>query len=439
MIKNEISIYKEPERLLQNLIRFNTTNPPGNEKECIEYISQLFDRAGIENTIITKSPKRPNLIARLKGSGTNPPFLMFGHADVVPSGSNDWKHHPFQGVMEEGCVWGRGALDMKGALAMMISSLIRVKVEGIVPSCDIIFVVVSDEEDEGEFGAKYLVEHHGGLFKNVKYAISELGGFTMYMGRKKLYPIMISEKQKCPIRLTIRGEGGHGSLPVNGGTVSRLSKILNNLNNKRLPLRINEACRVMINEFASNMSFPTNIIIKGLLNPVFSNILLDIMGEKGKAFDAILHNTLNPTIIRGGNKINVIPDKITVECDGRILPESSPEEFISDIRKVIGNSADIEVLRYIPGPAEVDMGFFDKLKKVLKEIDSEAIPLPFVVSCVTDARYFAQLGIQTYGFTPMLLPKDFEFSKLIHGVNERIPLEALNFGTNSIFKLLKSL
>lgn len=429
--------YPEPEVLLQNLIRFNTTNPPGNEAECIKYIYNLLKDAGIEVVILSENPERLNLVARLKGQGIKPPLLMYGHADVVTTEHQEWDYPPFEGILADDCVWGRGALDMKGALSMMICAILRTKSEGFVPLGDIILCIVSDEEADGTYGGKYIVENHAHIFKDVKHAIGEIGGFTMRIGGKKFYPIMVSEKQRCGIKAVIKGQGGHGSLPLKNGTMSKLGSILDILNKKRLPVHVTPPTRMMINALASNMPFTSGIITKALLNPAVTDRVLDIMGDKGRVFDAVLHNIVNATIVHGGNKINVIPSQVELNFDVRILPGIRLETLLDELQQLLGTDVKLDVLFFEKGPDKIDMSLFDTLSQIIKEEDKEGIPIPFIVSGVTDARFFSRLGIQTYGFTPMILPEDIDFSKLIHSSNERIPVAALKFGTESIYKLIK--
>lgn len=434
---NGFSSCVKPEILLRNLIRFNTTNPPGNEEMCIRYIENLLRDAGIETVLLHgENPGKLNLVARIKGQGFEPPFLMYGHADVVTTEHQQWNYPPFEGVLAEGCVWGRGALDMKGALAMMICAMLQVKQTGFVPRGDIILCVVSDEEDSGIHGAKYLVEKHGALFNDVRHAIGEIGGFTMNISGKKFYPIMVAEKQRCGIRAKIKGQGGHGSLPVKNGAMSQLSGVLSKLNKERLPVHVTPPAKLMLEALSSNLPFLPGKVLGMLTNPIMTNRILDVMGEKGRVFDPILHNTVNATIIRGGNKINVIPSEVVVDFDGRILPGYTPEDLLEELESVIGKNVELEVMFYDKGPDKLDMSMFYNLSQIIREEEKDGIPIPFIVSGVTDARYFAKLGIQTYGFTPMTLPDEIDFSKLIHSENERIPVMALYFGAEAIYKLL---
>jgi acetylornithine deacetylase/succinyl-diaminopimelate desuccinylase-like protein len=189
--------YERPVELLQQHIRFNTTNPPGNERECVEWIDELLRGGGYETKILAKDPERPNLLARLEGRGEAPSLLLYGHIDVVTVQGQNWQHPPFEGKNVDGWVWGRGALDMKSGVAMMLAAFLRAKAEGLTPPGDVLFLVLSDEENAGNYGAKYLVEEHAGLFDGVRYALGEFGGFSLYVGRRRFYPIQVAEKQLC--------------------------------------------------------------------------------------------------------------------------------------------------------------------------------------------------------------------------------------------------
>jgi acetylornithine deacetylase/succinyl-diaminopimelate desuccinylase-like protein len=429
-------VYQNPAQILQKLIRFDTTNPPGNETECIRYIYEVLTGAGFDPIMLGKVPERQNMVLRVPGKGAAAPLMMCGHADVVTTEDQTWQVPPFEGIIKDGFVWGRGALDMKGALAMMLSALLRLKQEGVTPPGDLVFAVVSDEENGGIFGAKYLTEEHAGLFEGIEYAIGELGGFTLHFANKRVYPIMISEKQRCTFEVTVSGTGGHGSFPIRGGAMAKLAAILQKLDTKRLPVHITPPVKMTLEALAKNMSFPVNLVFRLLLYPWCTDFILNMLGEKGKFFDPLLHNTLSATIVRGGDMINVIPGEASLVLDGRMLPGLDQVEMVREVEAFIGGDADIKVTYFLPGPSLVNMGLFDTLADILKSFDPEAIPIPFVGIGVSDARFFSKLGIQTYGFTPMILPKEIDFSRLIHGANERVPIDALEFGTNCIYKLM---
>jgi acetylornithine deacetylase/succinyl-diaminopimelate desuccinylase-like protein len=430
-------IYHRPAELLQRLIRFDTTNPPGNEAACVGYIDKLLTGAGFETVLRAKDENRPNLITRLKGKGNAPPLLMYGHVDVVTTANQEWKYPPFEAKEAEGFIWGRGALDMKNGVAMMLAALLRAKDEGLTPEGDIVFAALSDEEAAGDFGARFLVENHPEHFEGVRYAVGEFGGHSMTFGDKRLYSIQVAEKQMSWLRATIRGPGGHGARPMRGGAMTKLSKLLERLDKNRLPVHITPVARQMIEETASILPFPKGFIFRQILKPNLTDFILKILGDLGRNLEALLHNTVNATIVRGGEKINVIPSEITVDMDGRILPGYDEDDMIREIKAIAGDDVDIEVLRHEVYPSKVNMGLFDLLADIMSEADPGSISVPFLLPAITDGRIFARLGIQTYGFIPMKLPADFNFFETIHAADERIPIEAVKFGTDVLYTLLQ--
>jgi acetylornithine deacetylase/succinyl-diaminopimelate desuccinylase-like protein len=423
----------EPVELLRRLIRFDTTNPPGGERECIAFLDGLLTDAGFETKILAADDARPNLVARLAGEGSAPPLLMQGHVDVVSTAGQDWRHPPFEGVLEDGHVWGRGALDMKGGVAMMVGALLR------RPACagDVVLAVVSDEEAGGDAGARYLVERHAELFDGIRYGIGEFGGFSMDVAGRRFYPIQVLEKQMCWMRATVRGPGGHGSLPMRGGTTARLARMLRDLDRGRLPVHVTDVPRRMVEAIAAELPRPAALPLRGLLEPRLTDSLLRVMGDASKSFDPMLHNTVNATILHAGDKVNVIPSEAVVELDGRLLPGFGPDDMLRELRGLIGDDVELEVGRFEQAPAEADLALFDLLGSVLREKDPTGTPVPMLLAGVTDGRIFAKLGIQTYGFLPMQLPKDLRFTELIHAADERIPADSLEFGTSAIHAVLE--
>lgn len=431
--------YQRPVELLQSLIRFDTTNPPGNEAECITYINHLLTEAGFETTLLAHDAERPNLVTRLAGRGKAPPLLLYGHVDVVTTANQVWQHRPFEGRVVGGYVWGRGALDMKGGVAMMLAAFLRAKAESLVPAGDIVLAILSDEEAAGDYGARYVVENHAEQFEGIRYAIGEFGGFSMYIGQRKFYPIQVAEKQFCWMKAILRGPGGHGSLPMHGGAMAKLGQVLQSLDQRRLPVHITPVARQMVDSIAAAVPVPISSTLVQLVNPDLTDRVLDQLGQQGLTFDALLHNTVNATVVQGGEKINVIPSEIVLKLDGRLLPGYTPDDMMAELRQIVGDDVELELIRYDPGPAEPDMGLFDTLADILRELDADGIPMPLLLSATTDARLFSRLGIQTYGFLPMNLPEGFDFLQLIHGADERIPVESLDFGTRAIYKALQSL
>jgi acetylornithine deacetylase/succinyl-diaminopimelate desuccinylase-like protein len=356
---------------------------------------------------------------------------------VVTTDGQAWSHPPFAGQIADGYVWGRGSLDMKGAVAMYLAALLRARAEGLVPAGDVILAIVSDEEGGGECGAGYLVDHHADQFAGVRYAIGEAGGFTFHLAGARLYPIMVAEKQICWTRATVRGRAGHGSMPVHGQAMAKLARVLQTLDERRLPVHVTPVARQMIEGMVSVLPFPQNRILGQILNPRLTDRVLGRLGSMAGVFDPLLHNTVSPTILRASDKINVIPGEASVELDGRLLPGYGPDDLLAELGQLLGDGVELAVIRHDPGPPEADLGLFDTLAAILREGDPEGIPGPMLMPGVTDGRHFARLGIQTYGFTPIQIPAGFDFWQLAHGADERIPIDGLSFGVEAVYKLLQ--
>ena len=431
------TIYNRPDELLQNLIRFNTTNPPGDEAACVGYIAELCHSLEIETQTYAKQPTRPNLVARIKGAGKAAPLLLYGHVDVVSTANQEWTHPPFSGDVADGMIWGRGALDMKGGVAMMTAAFLRAKAEGRTPPGDVILCILSDEEAGGDCGAAYMVENHAELFAGVKYAIGEFGGFPIYVGGKKFFAVQVAEKSVCSTKVKFTGPAGHGSVPRRSpeNATYKLAKALEALNTYRLPVHITPAAENMISAIADGLDGEAAKAMRQLLDPAQTDAVLDELGEGGRQFDAILHNTASPNIIRGGDKINVVPGQVEIEIDMRIVPGFDPEEAMSEIRHLVGEWGEVELIRHSAGNGNLDMGLFDTLSDILLD-GQEARTVPLLISGGTDGRFFSELDIQTYGFLPMDLPEDFDFLSTVHAANERIPIDAMHFGSEKIYQVL---
>jgi len=430
-------IYDNPAELLRQLIRFDTTNPPGNERECILFINDLLHKAGIRTTLLGKNYHRQNVIARLKGEGTAPPLLLYGHVDVVTTENQEWQQPPFAANIVDGYIWGRGALDMKSGVAMLLAAFLKAKAEGTSLPGDVIFCAVADEEAGGDFGAKFLVAEHPGLFEGVKYAFGEFGGFNMSMGGKRVYPIMVAEKQACWMKATFRGQGGHGSMPVHGEAMAKVGRALHLLDRHNLPYHLTPGVRVMLESIAAALGGVSGLLFRQLTNPLLADRLVKALGPRVALFAPLLHNTVSPTMLHASDKVNVIPSQVVLGLDGRLLPGFQPEDMERELRTLLGNDFDLEIVMFDPGPAEPDMGLFETLGAVLHELDPEGAAVPLVLSGVTDARFFSRLGIQTYGFIPLKLPDDFNFTRIIHAADERVPVEAVGFGMQAIYKAMQ--
>ncbi|MFC2079605.1 M20/M25/M40 family metallo-hydrolase [Candidatus Bipolaricaulota bacterium] len=423
--------------ILQQLIRFDTTNPPGNERLCIEYIEDVLRDAGIETSILARNRQRPNLVARLPGKGLAPGLLLFGHVDVVTTAHQNWSVPPFEGLIRDGYIWGRGALDMKAGIAMMMAALQRAKSSGLELAGDIVFAADSDEEAGGAFGAKYLAEEHPALFEGVRHALGEFGGFPLHIDGKPLYMIQVGEKQPCWMEATIRGPGGHGARPMRGGAMAKLGRVLNELDRCRLPIHITSITEHMVRAMSEALSRHKRLIFRRLLNPRLTDRILRLLGDTGRNLEPLFRNTVNATIVHGGEKPNVIPSEVVLGIDARLLPGFKPEDLFAELGAVLGDDLDYRVLLYDDVAAsEADLRLLPLLADILSQAHPGAHSVPYLLPGSSDARFFAQLGIQTYGFIPMNLPASFNFFETIHAADERIPIEAVEFGANAIFEAI---
>ncbi len=418
--------------LLGDLIRFDTTNPPGNETACIEHVRRLLEEAGAESRIVAKDDARPNLIARVHGAGEAPPLLLYGHVDVVTTSGQQWTHPPFGGELVDGWMWGRGALDMKGGVAMIVDGFLRAARGEIRPRGDVILAILSDEENGGDFGARFLAQEHADLFEGVRHALGEFGGASQTIGGRRFYPIQVAEKQICWLRGLVHGPGGHAALGVRGSAMGKTGRILARLDSGRLPVHVTPVARAWIEGMAEGLPSPQSLVMRSLLDPRLAELTLRAPIPQLRILDRALRNTVTATIVHGGSKINVVPSEIELELDGRTLPGFGPDELIAEVQTLVGHDLELEVVRHDPYPAHSDLSQMDALSAILRELDSEAVPVPMLQVGVTDGRFLAAIGIQTYGFLPLKLPDDFEFTKLIHAADERVPAEAIRFGAQAV-------
>jgi acetylornithine deacetylase/succinyl-diaminopimelate desuccinylase-like protein len=417
--------------LLSALIQIDTTNPPGGERATVELIGTVLADHGIEYQTFAEDPERPSLIARVRGEGSAAPLLLHGHLDVVGVTGQRWEHDPFAGEIIDGWVWGRGALDMKGPIAMMIDALVRLT-QGHPPAGDIILCLVPDEEDGGSEGAGYLVTEHPELFDGVEYALGEFGGFPFVFDNVRFSPIQVSERIGVDFHVTFRGDPGHASMPVPGGAMAKLGEALVNLDTKHLPVHLTPPTRMMLEAMSQHVSPTTRLAIRGMLDERTAGATVAALRSRLGRMENLFRNTATPTIVGGGDKRNVIPAEVTLRLDGRMLPGQSPVSFRDEIKELLDVECDIAFgTERSDSQADPDMGLFHLLASAVRTMDPGAIPIPYMTPAITDARWFSRLGITCYGFTPMRLPADFAFETTIHGANERIPVAALRPGANA--------
>jgi len=427
-------------RHLQRLLTIDTTNPPGNESEAARYIYDTLDFPRLERYYLEPEPERGNVIVRRKGEGQKGPLLILSHLDVVPADPKAWTYPPFSGQIADGYIWGRGAVDMKFMAALAITLMEIFEEENITLKRDLIFAGTADEETGGHKGAGWLVKKHPDLLK-ADFAVTEVGGFTLHLLGKRFVPIQVAQKGFCWVQLTVKGTGGHGSLPLRDNPLFKAAQILERIKKNHLPFHETDVVNTFLSELGEAFPLPIRYLFKSLTVPAISDYILDYLfpdQANAAAILAMTHNTISPTIMKGSEKVNVIPGEVALSLDGRILPGQTRKSFLKEIQTLIGNSAHIEILEG-DDPIEfpIDTDFFQMIKDVIKEMDPEAIPLPMMTPAFTDARHLARLPVTTYGFMPMQFPPDVNFNTLLHGIDERVPLSSVLFGLKSLARLIE--
>ena len=425
--------------LLKRLVQFETVNPPGNEKPAAQYLADTLSREGLSPEVIDTAPGRACMVCRLAGTGEKPPLLLNGHLDVVAAEADKWSVPPFAATEKDGFLYGRGTVDMKNMVAMSLMSMLLLKRAGAKLKRDLIFCGVADEEAGGQFGSQFMVANHADKVR-AEYSLSEMGGFSTEIDGKRFYLVQVAEKGICWLKIRTRGEPGHGSMPTPDSALLKAMDIAQRLGRKGLKQKNVPAVVRFVEILAANLKFPKNVVFKLLLNPVLSPIILGkVMPDKGsaQAFAAMLHNTANPTVIHAGDKTNVIPSEATLEIDGRLLPGTSTDEFLAEVRQAIGPEPEIEVMRELtPTEAPADDPIFSLFTESIVRRDPGAIVVPNLVTGFTDATHWKKLGIKCYGFSPLRLPPDLAFKSLFHGHDERIPLDGFRFGLEALFEVV---
>lgn len=421
---------------LRALLRFDTTNPPGNEGPAAEYVARALAEGGLEAEVLTSPEGRPNVVARLAGTGARPPLLIHGHLDVVPSEPTRWTHPPFGAVEADGCLWGRGAIDMKNMVAMATATLVGLKRAGVQPARDVIFAAVADEEAGCVHGSRFLVEQHPEKVR-AEYALGEGGGFSVHFAGRRFYPIMVAEKGLAWLRVIAEGKPGHGSMPDPHSSVHKLARALGRIASVRLPHHASPVVEEFVGALARNAPLHAALGLRMLLVPRLRDVVLDRLfpdPSLARPFAAILANTVSPTVLRAGEKTNVIPARAEAELDGRTLPGQSTADLIRELEEVAGPEVRFEVIQDSP-PTETtpDTALFRHLCATVRRHDPEGIPIPALCPGFTDAKEFSRLGARCYGFLPLRLPPELRYAELFHGDDERIPLEGLDWGTRVLW------
>ncbi len=421
----------EVAQLCSDLIRIDTSNDgsddgPG-ERVAAEYVAQLLDDVGIESEIWEGVPGRANVMARW-GGDEGEPLLIHGHLDVVPAQAHEWQVHPFSGEIRDSMVWGRGAVDMKDFDAMLLS-VVRARAQaGAVPKRPILLCFTADEEAGGSKGARQLVDQRPEFFEGAKLAVGEVGGFSVMVRDQRFYLIEAAEKGMAWMRLTAKGTAGHGSMRHRDNAVTRIAEAVARIGRHTWPVHLTEPMKVLLASVGE--------VVGVEATPDNAEELVEEFGQAARMLASVIRNTSNPTMLKAGYKVNVVPGEASAYVDGRFLP-GHDDDFFETVRALAGEGVEVHRETHQPALENPFSGpLVDAIVASLAAEDPEAVIAPYLMSGGTDAKQFAPLGIRGYGFTPLRLPADLDFTGLFHGVDERVPVESLEFGTRVFDRFL---
>ncbi|MFZ9671628.1 MAG: M20/M25/M40 family metallo-hydrolase [Candidatus Nanopelagicaceae bacterium] len=428
-----IELEEDVVKLCQELIQIPSVNfgeGKGDEKAAAEYVAAKMKEVGIASKIYESAPNRCSVVARIEGRDKSRPGLVVnGHLDVVPANAADWSVDPFSGAIKDGCIWGRGAVDMKNMDAMILAVIRLWARYNYQPERSIVIVFFGDEEAGGIYGSRWMAEKHPEVFAGCSETISEVGGFSLtLLSGKRVYAIEASQKGIEWMKITAEGVAGHGSMVNNANAVTRLTEAIAKIGNYTWPQRITKTSDLFFQKISELSGKPYD---RNNLQP-----LIDEVGPMGKMIGATLCNTTNPTMLEAGYKANVIPQSASAVVDGRTLP-GFEKELLDTVKSLVGEHVKVESL-VSDIPLEVEFGgpLVDAMIAAIKSEDPDGIPIPYLLSGGTDNKALAKLGIVGYGFSPLKLPPDLDFTGLFHGIDERVPIDSLQFGARTLFHFL---
>ncbi len=434
---------QEVVRFAADLIAIDTTNRGAGdcrERPAAEYAAARLAEAGLDPQLLEAAPGRTNVVARWEGTGSAAgALLLHGHLDVVPASPEAWSVPPFAGEIRAGQLWGRGAVDMKGADAALLAVVRDWARAGRRPARDVVIAFTADEEDTAAHGAQWLVDKHPDLFEDCTEAVGESGGFTFHAGPGlRLYPIASAERGTAWLRLTARGTAGHGSKPNGDNAVSRLAGAVSRIAEYRWPVRLIPTVQAAI-EAIGAAGGADRARCARLAADDDAVALLDELGPAGALVAGTIRNSANPTMLRAGEKVNVIPGEAVGYVDGRVLA-GHEAEFDATLDELTGEGVSFEYLHGSPAlEAPLDAPLVAAMAAALRAEDPGGIPVPYCMSGGTDAKEFSRLGMSCYGFTPLVLPSGYDYFAMFHGVDERVPLPALHSAVRVLDRLLASL
>ncbi|HEV7559280.1 MAG TPA: M20/M25/M40 family metallo-hydrolase [Kofleriaceae bacterium] len=438
------SLADDARRLCQTLLRLDTTNPPGNERIAAELLARELADVGYKPELLEAVPGRTNMVVRHRGTGARPPLLITAHLDVVEADATKWRRPPFSGDEFEGCLWGRGAIDMKNMAAMCTAIMKRLAATETRLPRDVIFAAVADEEAGCDLGSRFLVENHRSLVE-AEFAIGESGGFSLHLGDTTFYPVQVAEKGFCWIRGRITGEPGHGSMPRHDSAITRLGEALAKLGSTQLPVHATSYVSDFLDTLRSRQPALIQPLVKLLARPqLLARITRLVPGASiARSFAALLANTAAATVVRAGSKTNVIPGVAEFEIDGRTLPGQTDDDLLRELRAVLGPDVELEVFKSAPPivTEPVESPVFAAIKRHVEAREPDAVVIPYLIPGFTDAKYFTRMGARWYGFSPVKIEKGsgIRFADMFHGHDERVPIAGLAWGVEVLDAVIRDL
>ncbi|GAB3796484.1 M20/M25/M40 family metallo-hydrolase [Humibacter antri] len=425
----------ETARIARDLIRIDTTNwgegRAKGETDAAAYVSEHLAALDLKPRTFESRPDRATVVARVEGRDRSKPALVVhGHLDVVPADPSGWTFDPFAGEIHDGLLWGRGAVDMKNMDAMILTALSDILRAGEAPERDLVIAFFADEEDGGLFGSHFMVDEHPGVFEGATEAISEVGGYSVDIAGKRAYLLQTGEKSLVWIRLVARGKAAHGSRMVAENAVTELAKAVVAIGSQEWPLRLTATTTQLVGELARLLDVdpvtlgPDEVVLRS--------------GTASGFIRATLRTTSNPTLLKAGYKHNVVPERAEALVDIRTLA-GEEDDVLLKVRELVDDDVDIEIVhRDIGLEAPFTGPLVDAMTDALLSHDPDAVVLPYLLSGGTDNKALSRLGITGYGFAPLMLPADIDFPAMFHGVDERVPLDALVFGRTVLRHLLST-
>lgn len=425
------------EELCARLIRFDTTNRGGGdaegEREAAEFVATHISDDGYAPVFLESAPRRANVVLRVPGTDrTAPALLVHAHLDVVPAEPTSWAVPPFAGEIRDGYVWGRGAVDMKDMCAMVLTVLRTWARVGTRPRRDVVVAFVADEEDGGRLGARWLVAEHPDLFTGCTAGISESGGYTVTVDGVRIYPIATAERGTMHLHVTARGRAGHGSRPNADNAVVLLAEALSRVAAHRWPIELTPAVEAFLDQAGAALGVP--------YDRDDIDAMLQRLGKVGAMAAAVVRPSVTPTVIRAGYAVNVIPETATARLDTRTLPGGA-DQLLAEVDRLLGPRVSREFLRRDDAiSAPMDSPWLRAMGDALRAEDPDAVVVPYCMGGGTDAKAFAALGIDGYGFAPLLIPAGdgYDYRAMAHGVDERVPVAGLEFGSRVLDRFLST-